>query len=159
MVTGMICTGKGIYEQQVLHIGCMSVFFLYIDTYSQLAGAENDDDVKMLFAVDEISALLMETGYRKPVTYLTLCDRPGLRATLMDYHCMLKAKAAMDQLAEGLQTIKVWDLIQKFPLLTKPFFVSDGKKITAREMIVWFTMDIYIFIGFSYPAFTWSLAN
>lgn len=105
-------------------------------TYSQLAKAENDDDVKMVFAVDEISALLMETGYRKPVIYLTLSDRPGLRAALMDYHCMLKAKAAMDQFAEGLQILKVQDLIQKFPLLAKPFFVSDGKKITACEYVL-----------------------
>ena len=103
----------------------MSVFFL---SHSQLAGAENDDDVKMLFAVDEISAWLMETGYRKPVTYLTLCDRPALRAALMDYHCTNGCNGS-----EGLQTLIVWDLIQKFPLLTKPLFVSDGKKITARD--------------------------
>ena len=102
----------------------------------------------MVFAVDEISALLMETGYRKPVTFLTLRDKPGLRAALMDYHCMLKAKAAMDQFAEGLQTLKAQDLIQKFPLLTKQFFISNGKKITAREyvfhMLQGFTIEIYI---------------
>lgn len=100
----------------------------------QLQGAENDDDVKMVFAVDEVSALLMETGYRKPLTHLTLQDIPTLKAALVDYHCMLKAKGAIDQFAEGLQRLKVLDLIKKFPLLTKPCFISEDKnKISACE--------------------------
>ena len=71
--------------------------------------AENDDDMKMVFA------LLMETGYRKPVIHLTLDDK---RAALLDYHCMLKVKASMDQYAEGLEQLNVLQLMQKFP---KPF--------------------------------------
>lgn len=35
---------------------------------------------------------------------------------------MLKVKASMNQYAEGLQQLKVLELMQKFPLLTKPFF-------------------------------------
>ena len=95
--------------------------------------AENDDELRMAFAVDEISALLMETGYRKAVMHLTLYDKPSLRAALLDYHCVLKVKAAIDQYAEGLQQLMVLDLVQKFPSLAKPFFVSNGKKTTASE--------------------------
>ena len=53
---------------------------------SKLLCAENDHDMKMVFAVDEVSALLMETGYRKPV--IQLDDKPSLRAPLLDYHCI-----------------------------------------------------------------------
>ena len=101
--------------------------------HSLLDAAENNDELRMVFAVDEILALLMETGYRKPVLHLTLQDKVGLRAVLLDYHCLLKVKGAMDQYAEGLQQLRVLDLIQKFNVLTKPFFVSDGKKITTSE--------------------------
>ena len=87
--------------------------------------------MKMLFAIDEVSALLLETGYRKPVSSLSLQDIPTLRAAIVDYHCLLKAKAAMDQFADSLQVLKVLDLIRKYPELAKPFFVSQGKRITA----------------------------
>ena len=97
----------------------------------QLDHAENDDDVKMIFFVDEVSALLTETSYRKPLINLTLSDRSNLKSVLVDYHCMLKAKAAMDQFSEGLQRLQRHDLIQRFPSLLKPCFVSSGKKITA----------------------------
>ena len=90
----------------------------------------------MVFGVDEVSALLMETGYRKPLIHLTVSDKPGLRAALLDYHCVLKVKAAMDQYAEGLQQLKVLDLMRKYPLLTNPFFISDGEKITSSEFVL-----------------------
>lgn len=45
----------------------------------QLDEAENDDDVKLIFAVDEISGLMLETGYRKPFAKLTMADRSALK--------------------------------------------------------------------------------
>ena len=71
----------------------------------QLDEVENDDDVKLIFTVDEISGLILETGYRKPFVKLTMADRSELKAAMVDYHCMIKVKAAMDQYIEGLQSL------------------------------------------------------
>ena len=87
--------------------------------------------MKLIFAVDEIAGLLQETGYRKPFVKLTMADKCELKAAMVDYHCMIKVKAAMDQYAEGLQSLKVLDLVHQFPSLTRPFFVADNNKITA----------------------------
>ena len=64
-----------------------------------------------------------------PVAHLGLFDIPGLRSALVDYHCMLKAKVAMDQFAEGLRVLNVLKLMQKYPSLAKPYSVSDGKNV------------------------------
>lgn len=71
----------------------------------QLDEVKNDDDVKLIFTVDEISGLILETGYRKPFVKLTMADRSELKAAMVDYHCMIKVKAAMDQYIEGLQSL------------------------------------------------------
>ena len=90
----------------------------------------------MVFTIDEVASLLLETGFRKPVIQLTMVDIPDLRSALLDYHCMLKMKAAMHQYAEGLQQLKVLDLIKKIPLLTKQFFITAEKKITAGYYVL-----------------------
>ena len=97
----------------------------------QLDEAENDDDVKLILAVDEIAGLVLETGYRKPFVKLTMADKSELKAAMVDYHCMIKVKAAMDQYLEGLQNLKVLELVRKFPSLSRPFFIADNKRITA----------------------------
>ena len=97
----------------------------------QLDEAENDDDVKLIFAVDKISELILETGYRKPFCRLIMAHRSELIAAMVDYHCMIKVKAAMDQYIEGLQSLKVLDLVRKFPSFSRPFFVAKNKRITA----------------------------
>ena len=89
----------------------------------------------MLFSVDEVAALLLETGFRRPIANLTLADIPSLKSALIDFHCMLKVKAAMDQYAEGLQQLRVLELIQKHPLLAKRFFIAETKKVTAGQHI------------------------
>ena len=67
--------------------------------------AENDDDVRMCFGIDEGGIFLCETGYRKPVcSRLKLVDKPSLLAALFN-HLMIKVKAEMDQFNEGLHSL------------------------------------------------------
>ena len=73
--------------------------------------AENDDDIKLCFSIDEGSSLLNETGYRKAVCSLTLSDRPAIMSALLDYHLMIKVKAEMDQFKEGLQTLGYLEIL------------------------------------------------
>ena len=99
---------------------------------------QNDDEVKVLFGIDEAAALLLQTGFRRPVIQLTLADKADLKSDVLDYHCKLKVKAPMDQYAEGLQQLKVQDLVQRFPLLAKQYFVAESKKVTAGQHIASF---------------------
>ena len=46
--------------------------------------------------MDEALDLLVQTGYRKSVAYLTLGDVPSVSNALVEYHCLIKVKAAMD---------------------------------------------------------------
>lgn len=59
--------------------------------------AENDDEVKVVFAIDEGIDLLSATGFRKPFCSLQLSDRPSILSALIDYHLMVKVKTEMDQ--------------------------------------------------------------
>jgi hypothetical protein len=57
---------------------------------------------------DTASDLLQQTGYRKPVTNITLTDRPGLMSVLVDYHIMARSKAELDQFCQGLHYLVFW---------------------------------------------------
>ena len=73
---------------------------------------ETDDDMIMVFSIDETASLLLETGFRKAVCKLTISDRPVVRAAIMDYYCMIKVKASMDQFVQGLQELKIMDYVK-----------------------------------------------
>ena len=58
------------------------------------------DELRAVFAIDEAAELILSTGFRKPLCSLALEDKASLKSILLDYHCMLKVKAEMDQFAE-----------------------------------------------------------
>ena len=61
--------------------------------------------MKNALAIDEISDLLLQTGYRKPISSLTTTDKKEIISALLDYHVMLKVKGAMDQYMDGLEAL------------------------------------------------------
>ena len=93
--------------------------------------AENDDDIKICFSIDEGSSLLNDTGYRKAVCSLTLSDRPAIMSALLDYHLMIKVKAEMDQFKEGLQTLGYLEVLQSDPSLWEEYFLDKNMPLTA----------------------------
>ena len=93
--------------------------------------AENDDDVKVIFNVDEAADLLFATGFRKAVCNLGLQDVPIIKSSLIDYHCLLKVKAEMDQFLDGLSVLGILDAIRSKPDVMKPLFVLQIPKIST----------------------------
>ena len=87
----------------------------------------------MVFAIVEASGLLLETGFRKPISRLDMNDKAGLRSSLLDFHCLLKSKAASDQFAEGLSTLSVLDRMRAFPAL---LFLNESKPLTASKCVI-----------------------
>ena len=102
----------------------------------QIDDSETDDDVKVLFNVDEAIDFLVVTGYRKAICNLGLQDKESLKAALLDYHCLLKVKAEMDQFINGLADVGVLEYVRKHPDLLKPLFTDCyHKPLTAGELI------------------------
>ena len=94
--------------------------------FPQIDGAEADDDVKLLFNVEEAAELLLATGYRKAICRLGLEDKESLTAALLDYHCLLKVKAEMDQFANGLEEVGVLQYVKEHPNM-KPCTLHSWK--------------------------------
>ena len=69
---------------------------------------------------------MCETGFRKALCLLTVNDKDHLKKTLRDYHTLIKTKAEMDQLFEGLQNQSVLETIIKYSFLMKPLFVAEA---------------------------------
>ena len=73
--------------------------------------------------------LLLETGFRKALCQLTIADKSIVKATLRDYHSLIKIKPELDQFSEGLKTLGVFDLIQKYLLLMAPLFIYQQSSL------------------------------
>ena len=103
----------------------------------QIDDAETDDEIKVLLSVDEVSEYLVVTGYRKAICNLGVMDKGSLKAALLDYHCLLKVKAEMDQFMDGLNDVGVLEYIRKYPDLLKPLFTDcSHKPLTAGQLCV-----------------------
>jgi len=73
--------------------------------------------------------IIFATGYSKVFSNLSVHDRKELASILVDYHCILKTKAAMDQFLEGLSLGGLpKNLLQMSSL--KSLFVNDEKTLT-----------------------------
>ena len=79
----------------------------------------------MVFAIDEAADLLLATGFRKPLTKLQVADRAMIKSSLLDYYCLLKVKAEIDQFSEGLEDLGLLAMMKRQPSLFKPLFVCN----------------------------------
>lgn len=80
--------------------------------------------------MDEALDFLLATGFRKPVSTLSLSDCPDLISTLLDFHLMAKVKTEMDQFIEGLRTFNFLDMLRADPNMWRPFFIRDTSHLT-----------------------------
>lgn len=86
--------------------------------------------------MDEAADLLYATGFRKAVCGLGLQHVSIIKSSLIDYHCLLKVKAEMDQFLEGLSTFGILDAIKNKPDVMKPLFVEQTlKKVSAGNRV------------------------
>ena len=83
-----------------------------------------------MLSIDEAADLLAQTGYRRATSRLTVADKSSISSALIDYHCMMKVKAAMDQYRVGLNELGVLSMIQKNPAIWKPMFISGDSLLT-----------------------------
>lgn len=109
----------------------LHVLTVHIIIHVQLEEANTDEDICVLFMMEELQALLLETGFSRPLNNLNLSDKNSLRSTLVDYHCMVKAKASIDHFAQGLG--HALDLIRTYTEYSRPLFVAESTVLTAGK--------------------------
>jgi hypothetical protein len=83
------------------------------------------------FALD----LLLQTGYKKPITSLTLLDRPNIMSVLFDYHTMGRSKVELDQFGRGLALFGFLEIVKSNPQLWKVYYCNDS--ILTPGKILW----------------------
>ena len=99
--------------------------------HTKVGNAENNTEIQAVFAIDEVQSLVYEAGFRKPLAQLSMEDKSVVSLILVNYHCMIKVKAAMDQYMEGLESLGLLSRIQADPSKWKDFFVDTGVAVNS----------------------------
>lgn len=76
---------------------------------------------------------VVEAGYSKPLSKVSLCDQGEIVSTLLAFHLFLKVKGVMDQFREGLQVAGLLHFMTKYTDLLRPLFVDEKHLLTARK--------------------------
>ena len=73
-----------------------------------------------------------------------LSDRDTIVQSLANYYVVVKVKAQLDQLVEGLDTLGVFDLVRANPRRGRELFVyATPQAMTADDVINMFTPKLY----------------
>lgn len=99
----------------------------------QIKGVQSDEELQGIFESPELESVLLETGYNKPLSLLTMEDLDNILLCITDYHCLIKVKASMDQFIDGLISGSVMDSIRNHSLLLKPMFCPSPSQLTAGK--------------------------
>ena len=91
--------------------------------------ADTDESLCAVFDDSDYELALMETGYRKPLSALTLSDRPVIAQTLKNY-VFIRVKPEFDQFREGLDVCGVARAVQSHPNLMVHHFVHAPIKLS-----------------------------
>ena len=89
--------------------------------------------LRAIFEDSDYELVLMETGYRKPLSALVLGDRPVIAQTLKN-HVFLRVKPEFDQFREGLEVCGVARAVQSHPSLMAHHFVHVPVKLSRGNL-------------------------
>ena len=81
----------------------------------------NDDNA-------DLSTLVIDTGYRVPLSYLKLEDKDKLCKAVREYHTLIKISPEINQFGEGLESLGVLAMMRKYPEVLLSYFTNTGKK-------------------------------
>lgn len=84
-----------------------------------------------MFNNSENANVLLETGSLMVLSSLKISDKANLLSLMIDYHCIIKPKAAIDQFIEGLQCSGIMHYMQHYPVIVKPLFCQPKSPLTA----------------------------
>ena len=93
--------------------------------------------------------MLMECGFVKPTSVIKLRDKGDLVRTLCLHHLILKSKAELDQLKEGLHNLRVAAAIESMPDTFWYLFTSNVEESQLTPgiiIIVWYILAVLSFL-------------
>ena len=100
----------------------------------QLSDVKDDLTLRALFENDQWQTVLLKTGYRKPLSSLTMKDMIGIKHTLRNFYMLLRVKAEIDQFLEELSCLGVLDQVRSHPMLMQPLLIPSEKcKLSKGE--------------------------
>ena len=119
-----------------------ALFFLL-----QLDAAHSDDEVRDIFDDPDHELVMLETGYRKPLSSLAVSDKEAVQKTLKT-HLLARVKPEMDQFCEGLDVCGILENIRKYSSLMTSFFIYTPMDLTAG-MLLCVCLNSWHFVGIS----------
>lgn len=95
-----------------------------------------DDEATIRAVCLEDVDICLNAGYTKPVALITIADRDEFVDVIKRHYVLLRSKAALDQLRNGLHAFGVADSLKEHPQLLEDFFVA-GKlsPLTAGNLL------------------------
>ena len=105
--------------------------YQYLEIKLQVEAANTDDQICAVFDDSENENTLLETGCHLVLSSLKLSDKANLLSLMIDYHCIIKPKAAIDQFVEGLSSTGVMHYVQHYPNIMKPLFCQLKSPLIA----------------------------
>ena len=84
--------------------------------------------------MDKAQSFLCETGFRKPLSLIGISDKRIIDSLLINYHCMTKVKAIMDQYMEGLGGLGLLHRVQANPAKWRDIFLWIVEHIMLMQV-------------------------
>ena len=99
---------------------------------------ETDDGLRSTFDDPDYELLMLETGFRRPLSTLVMADLCLVVKTVKN-HLLMRVKGEMDQFLEGLADCGVGEMVRKHPDLMAPRFLHTDVQLNrgTDTSIVW----------------------
>ena len=85
-----------------------------------------EDDTGLRQTCQSETDMIINAGYSKPISHITISERQGLVNTIALHYTLLRNKAELDQLKAGLSELGVGEAMQSSPKLFEPMFIPSG---------------------------------
>lgn len=105
----------------------VNIAFLFV----QIDNSIDDDQLRSLFD-EEMSSVLFDTGFRKPISAITVLDKRNLSSSIKLYYTILRGLPELEQFMEGLGDI-TGGMIANSPALMKPLFVHQPSSLSKSR--------------------------
>ena len=111
----------------MIHVHALNV------TYVQVNDAGDDETLRSC-CLNEVD-LIIDAGYSKPTTALTMLEKGDLVKALKLHYTLLKSLAEINQLKKGLTVHGVGEAMVNYPELMRPVFTVYGTEaLTAGKL-------------------------
>lgn len=100
-----------------------------------MEAADSDESLRAAFEDSSHELLILETGYRKPLSMLTMSDQQDL-VKMLKAHILFRVKPELDQFRNGLKTCGILEAVESHLELMSPLFTCTRCDLTGGVCII-----------------------